>query len=81
MSNQQIKSYIFKNDTSGFFPKGRFDLLFRDKTYSVKKNNLLPSIWITNENINILEQKIIKTTFSLEEKYLKIWTLENDYEL
>lgn len=37
MSNQQIKSYIFKNDTSGFFPKGRFDLLFRDKTYSVKK--------------------------------------------
>lgn len=30
---------------------------------------------------NILEQKIIKTTFSLAEKYLKIWTLENDYEL
>lgn len=29
---------------------------------------------------NILEKKIIKIIFFLEEKYLKIWILENDYE-
>lgn len=64
-----------------FFQKAVLIYYLETKHTVLKKPIFYHQYELRMKIFNILEQKIIKTTFSLEEKYLKIWTLENDYEL